>query len=334
MKVFKKILKVSIFVFLTLLALLLVLSVRKNPETIFYGASFSKLRSDELGLDWEKVYMAVLDDLGVRKLRLSAHWPMVEPERDNFNFSELDFQIREAEKREVGVILSIGRRLPDWPECHVPGWAKSLSWEEQKERILLVIEKLVTRYKNYENLQYWQVENEPFLEIFAKEHCGDLDQDFLKKEIDLVKRLDPKHPILVTDSGNLGLWYGAWRSGDAFGTSVYMYLWNPELGQIKSVYLPSFYKLKTNLMTLLFGKKESLLIELSLEPWLIAPALDNPIEVQIDRMSLDKFEEVIVFARKTGFVEQYLWGAEWWYWMKGRGHGEYWERAKILFQSQ
>ena len=86
---------------------------------------------------------------------------------------------------------------------------------------------------------------------------------------DLNSKLDPSRQVLVTDNGNLGLWYGAWKSGDVFGTSVYLYLWNPSIGQIKSVYWPSFYKMKTNLITLFFGGKESLLIELSLEPWLL-----------------------------------------------------------------
>jgi hypothetical protein len=328
---FKKILKVFLWIILVIIILFISLSFKKVPEKITYGVSFSKFHSDELKLPWKDVYSSILDDLKVRHLRLSAHWPMIEPEEGQFNFEDLDYQMKEANKRGASVILAIGRRLPGWPECHEPDWVQGLSWEKKRGRILLYIEAVVNRYKEYKNIKYWQVENEPFLSVFAQEHCGKLDKTFLEEEIALVKKLDSEKPVLVTDSGNLGLWKGAWRAGDAFGTSVYIYLWNPSIGQVRTVYLPSFYKIKTNLMELLFGKKKSILIELSLEPWLLEPIVDTPIESQNQRMDINKFEEIITFAKKTGFEEQYLWGAEWWYWMKTQGDDGYWKKAKEIF---
>ncbi len=324
-----KILKYFGITLVGILILFALLSIKKDPETISYGVSFNKVYVDELGMDWKKVYILILDDLKVKKLRLAAHWTMIEPQKDSFQFNEMDFQMQEAKKRDVSVVFAVGRRLPRWPECHIPDWAKDESWEEQKREILEMITETVNRYKGYPNIIYWQVENEPFLTVFADEHCGSsLDVDFLKEEIALVKKLDPSRPVLVTDSGNLGLWQGAWRVGDAFGTSVYMYLWNPTLGQVRSVYMPFFYKSKTNLMSLLFGNKKSFLIELSLEPWLLESVATAPITNQIERMSIDKFMEIINFAKKTGFDTQYLWGAEWWYFMKEKGHPEYWELGK------
>jgi len=332
MMLIKKVFKIVLSFLVLGLLLLLVLSLRPIPDKIFYGVSFGKYHSDELELNWKEVYTAILTDLGVRKFRLSAHWPMIEPERGVYNFSDLDYQIEEAEKRGAEVILAVGRRLPGWPECHIPEWAHDLSWEEKKKRILPLIENTVNRYKDSPAVKYWQVENEPFLSVFAKEHCGELDKEFLREEIALVKKLDPSRPILVTDSGNLGLWKDAWREGDIFGTSVYMYLWNPAIGQVKSVYRPFWYRGKTNLMELLFGEKKSLLIELSLEPWLLEPIVKTPIDIQIERMNIQKFNEVIFFAKETGFDTQYLWGAEWWYWMNINGHEEYWNEAKNLFK--
>lgn len=327
----KKIFKVIGIIILGVAALFLLLSIRPKVETISYGVSFSKYHADELRLPWKEAFAAILDDLKVRKFRLSAHWPMVEPKKGEFSFDDLDYQMIEAQKRNATVIFAVGRRLPGWPECHEPDWVKNLSVEEKQAQILTLLETTVQHFKHYKNIDYWQVENEPFLSVFAKEHCGDLDVDFLHKEIALVKKLDPERKVLVTDSGNLGLWAGAWRSGDAFGTSVYMYLWNPTLGQVRSVYLPSFYRVKTNLMSMFLGEKKSMLIELSLEPWLLEPIVDAPIERQIQRMDITKFNEVLEFAKGTGFSDQYLWGAEWWYWMKGQGHPEYWDAAKQVF---
>lgn len=332
MIIIKKIGLILLLLILMGLLAFFLLSRRDNPAKISYGVSFSKFHSDELQLPWKEVYKSLLDDLGVRRFRLSAHWPMVEGDRGKYSFDELDYQMAEANKRNAKVVLAVGRRLPGWPECHDPEWVKNVSILEREQSLLLYIEAVVNRYKGYENLAYWQVENEPFLSVFAKENCGDLDTGFLKKEIALVKKLDPDTKVLVTDSGNLGLWYNAWINGDAFGTSIYLYLWNPTLGQVRTVYSPAVYKAKTNLMELLFHKKESLLIELSLEPWLLEPIVDAPIEGQVERMDIGKFNEVVSFAKKTGFEQQYLWGAEWWYWMKSKGHDEYWNSAKELFK--
>ena len=317
----------------TLFIIIFLLAQKPEPERITYGMSFNTLYANELGLDWRETYDAILDDLGVRHLRLAAHWPMTEPERDIYNFGELDYQLDRAEEVGADVILAVGRRLPRWPECHVPEWAEGLSWDEQKEELREYIKTVVERYKDHPNIIYWQVENEPYLEVFAKEHCGQLDEEFLIEEIDLVRSLDPIRPILVTDSGNLGKWAGAYKHGDAFGTSVYVYFWNPELGQFKSVLPPWFYIVKENFFALFYGDKPTYLIELSAEPWLLEPITNVDIETQYSRMDLGKMEDILDYAQKTRYEKQYLWGAEWWYWLKERGHGEIWERGQELFRS-
>lgn len=309
------------------------LSTRTKPESVTYGMSFNTPYARELGLDWKETYDAVLADLNVKHLRLAAHWPMIEPEDDQFNFSELDYQIEAAKARDADVILSVGRRLPRWPECHVPPWAEKLPWETQKAEILEQIAEVVTRYKDEAHIIYWQVENEPFLTIFASEQCGSsLDETFLDEEIALVRLLDPDTPILVTDSGNLGAWAGAYQRGDAFGTSVYVYFWNPDVGPFRSILPPSFYRFKAGLMEQLHGEKPIFLIELSAEPWLLQPVVDTPLVTQLKRMDMVKFENIIEYAESTHFDRQYLWGAEWWYWLKNHGHDSFWERGKRLFE--
>ncbi len=317
---------------MAILAAAVLLLLRKDaPERITYGVSFNTPYALELGLDPRETYLAILDELGVRHLRLAAHWTVVEPARDTYDFTELDFQLAEAEKRGADVVFGVGRRLPRWPECHVPPWARDLSWDEQKAEIRDYIRAVVTRYKEYSSIVYWQVENEPYLGVFANEHCGDLDEDFLKEEIELVRSLDGTRPILVTDSGNLGTWQGAYSAGDAFGTSVYVYFWNPELGQFKTILPPAFYRLKENLFALIYGKKPTFLIELSAEPWLLEPVTNVPLDTQYSRMDVKKFEEILTYAKETRYDTQYLWGAEWWYWLHMKGESHMWDRAKQLY---
>lgn len=331
-KILKTILKVILGILILLIIVMLILSREAKPEKITYGMSFNVPYAREINLDWKETYLAILDDLGVRHLRLAGHWTVVEPEKDKMNFEEMDFQIIEAQKRGAEVILSVGRRLPRWPECHIPEWAERFNEEQWQAEILEYLEVMVNRYKKYDAIKYWQVENEPFLNAFANEHCGDLNVDFLDKEIDLVRKLDPSRKILVTDSGNLGTWFGPYRRGDAFGTSVYLYFWNPELGRFKTLLPSAFYRAKANLMQLVLGKKETFLIELSLEPWLIKSVAEVPIETQLDRMDLKKMREILKYAENTRFEKQYLWGAEWWYWMKKNNHPEFWEFGKEIFK--
>lgn len=307
------------------------LTLHDIPEDVSYGVTFSNMHAEELGLDWRAVYRASLDDLRIRKFRIPAYWPDVEPQRDIYDFSTLDYQIREAKARDAMLILAIGRRLPRWPECHVPEWAKTLSWDEEKEEIRQYLTRVVERYKDEPAITHWQIENEPYLNAFANEHCGDLDEAFLEEEISLVRRLDPHRSILVTDSGNLGTWTGAYRNGDSFGTSLYMYFWNPDVGQFKTKLPAIVYRMKERVMEIVYGPKETFLIELSLEPWLTEPTPIAALEDQLSRMDIAKFDEIVAYARKTSFDQQYLWGVEWWYYMRGKDHPEFWERAKSIF---
>ncbi len=331
-RVFKILSMVVLFIAL-LLAVLIFFARKDVPEKITYGISYNVPYVLELGLDEEEVFDALLNELGVRNFRMSAHWTLIEPERNMYDFEWMDTDMRKAENVGAKVIFGVGRRLPRWPECHVPPWARDLTWEEQKSEIREYITAVVTRYKDSPAITHWQVENEPYLGLFAYDHCGEFDEEFLKEEIALVRSLDPSRPILVTDSGNLGLWNGPYKNGDAFGTSVYVYFWNPELGQFKTVLPPWFYRTKEGIMELLHGEKETFLIELSLEPWLLEPVTDVPVETQYSRMDIGKFNEIIEYARDTRYEKQFLWGGEWWYWLREHGHPEMWERGKELFHN-
>ena len=330
-----KIKKILFFCLTTIVLLILVIFIlaqKKEPEKIQYGMSFNTMYAEELGLDWKETYDAILDELGVRHLRLAAHWPMTEPIDDVYNFAELDYQIKKAEEVGADIVFAVGRRLPRWPECHVPGWAKELPIEEQQQQTLDYVAVVVNRYKESKAIKYWQIENEPYLEIFAKEHCGEFDKDFFEREVAYFRTLDDTRPFLITDSGNLGTWVGPYKNGDAFGTSVYVYFWNPDLGQFKTMLPPWFYRVKENFIQLFYGDKETMLIELSAEPWLLEPVTNVDIETQYSRMDLQKFNDILEYAKNTRYEKQYLWGAEWWYWLHLQGHDEMWNRGKELFK--
>lgn len=318
----------------TIGALLILLSFGpfdKKAEKITWGVTFSKPYAQSLGLDWKETYLAILDDLGARHLRIPAYWNELEGPKDVFYFENLDWQIDEAEKRGVSIILSVGRRLPRWPECHVPPWVKYESEEFQQERILVMLEKVVSRYKNRPSITAWQVENEPFLRFFGI--CPSPDEKFFKREVELVKSLDPSRPIVVSDSGELSTWLTASKYGDIFGTTMYRVVPSALFGGYTTYPLPPwFYRKKANIVNKFRPLDKLIVIELQAEAWATSKFIANmTIEEAYKSMSPEQFQKNIEYGRDSGIGEIYLWGAEWWYWLKLQGHPEIWNEAKKLF---
>ena len=300
----------------------------KPAEKIDFGVTFSKIYSEQLGLDWKNNYLALLDDLGVKKIRLIAYWTEIEPVDGFFDFQDLDWQINEAQKRGVEIILAMGRRLPRWPECHIPEWAKKISEDEQQEKILALITEIIRRHKNIEVIKYWQIENEPFLGTFGE--CPKLDKNFLDREIALARLLDNRK-IIISESGEFSTWIGAARRTEVVGTTLYRKIYG-KLGYVRYPIPPIFYFRKANLIKELFNVEKIIVTELQAEPWGPKQNWDLPVEEQFKSMNLEEFKKVIDYTKQTGFSEAYLWGAEWWYWMKEKNSdNKIWEEAKTLF---
>lgn len=318
---------------LVFVGLLVFLSNSAGPKAkeIKYGVTFSPYQAQSLGLDWKETYLAMVGDLGVKHLRLSAYWNKIESKKGEYNFSDLDFQMREAEKANAKVVLALGRRLPRWPECHDPEWLKNGEAGEWQNSLLAYMEAVVLRYQNSSALEIWQVENEPFLSSFGE--CPPLDQNFFDKEIALVKRLDPGRRVMVTDTGELSPWLSSGKRGDMFGSTLYRYVFSDVFNRYWMNYNPYWlYRVKGGLMKLLNGPKELTIIELQAEPWTTKGILNTPINEQFRTMSLDKFNKMVNVGKAIGFERQYLWGVEWWFWMKQNNHPEFWNEAKKLMQ--
>jgi len=303
-----------------------------NPpqqKEIIFGVNFSQKHAQNLGLNWKETFSALLDDLGVKEIKLATYWDLIEKEREKYDFEDLDWQIQTAEEKDARLLLVIGMKTPRWPECHIPDWAKELNKEDQQREILNLLERIVLRYKDKNSITMWQVENEPF---FSFGECPWTDKEFLEKEVALVKTLDDKKPVLISDSGEGSLWIQAAKIGDIVGTTLYRKVWFKEIKSYFSYpFTPMFYWRKAEIINRLF-KKEVICVELQAEPWCPQLIYDCPINEQEKTMILDRFQESIDFAQKTGFKKFYLWGAEWWYWMKEKQNKpEIWLEAKKLF---
>ena len=319
-----------ILIFL-LLAFLFFFVGRPSPaEKIVWGVNFSHKHAELLGLDWRETYLALFDDLGAKNVKLAAYWDLIEKERGNYDFEDLDWQIETAREKGAELLLVVGMKAPRWPECHIPGWAEILDKAEQQERILALIEKIVLRYASSPAIVMWQAENEPF---FPFGQCPWTDRDFLKKEIALIKSLDQMNrPVVISDSGEGSFWIQAARLGDVVGTTMYRKVWFHQLqAYVSYPFPPTFYARKARVIEKLFNKKV-INVELQAEPWGPQLLYDSPLPEQEKTMNLEQFRKNVEFAKETGFDKFYLWGAEWWYWMKEKQElPEIWDEARKLF---
>src|SRR3989338_2419984 len=137
------------------------------PTEVNLGVTFSPKYAKYLKLDWQKTYIRILDELKVSRIRIPTYWEILEPAPSEYNFSETDFMLNEAEEKGAEVILVVGARQPRWPECHIPSWAKKLSVESRKKELLQLVRTVVERYENNPAIAAWQVENEPLLQVFG-----------------------------------------------------------------------------------------------------------------------------------------------------------------------
>jgi hypothetical protein len=325
----RKILKtiISLLVFLCIIAAYYYFQFKPAPKANF-GITFSYQYAASLGLDARQVYLDMLDDLKPKKIRLVAYWEDLEPARGKFDFKNMDEMLREAEQRNVEVILALGQKVPRWPECHRPEWAKLLDEQERNKAVIEMLQNAVNHFKSSKAISSWQVENEPYF-VFGLD-CPKQNKEQLQKEVQTVKNLDHR-PVILTASGEQGNWNEMVDSGaDIVGVTMYRTVYNDRIGYYKYPIGPWFYRIKAGYLKKNKGK-DVVGVELQAEPWLLSGIFHTDLDQQKSLMNQKIFKDNVEYARKTGFEDNYLWGVEWWYWMaKKQGDFGMWAAAKDL----
>ncbi len=295
-----------------------------------YGVSFSTKQARSLGIDWREMYDAILDDLGVEYLRLNAYWDEIEPGNNEYDFSTLDYQMSRAVEEKAKVVLAIGRKLPRWPECHEPEWLENKSKVERRLELLEMVEAVARRYSGNRSLFMWQLENEPFFDFGV---CEETSSSLLNEEEEVLRRFGGGRPIVITDSGELSLWFKAARYGDVFGTTMYRSVYSHSKGRrVNYDYkFPAWlYRVKANLVRILEGKRV-IITELQGEPWLDRPFSEASREERLDDFPPQRLKSIKDFSQRTRLGQAYWWGVEYWYWEKEQGDSRYWELARSFF---
>jgi hypothetical protein len=302
---------------------------RNDDSTIEYGVTFSTKYAQELGIDWRAAYLASLNDLQIKHYRIPIYWDDIEKVEGSINLQDYQWMLDRAAEHQADVIIVVGERVPRWPECHPPEWAKSLSTEERQQAEIAMMTNVVTQLRGNSAIREWQVQNEPLLTTFGL--CPAPDRDHIRKTIEVVRSLDSSRQIVLTDSGELSTWVQVADLADVLGVSLYRVTWNSIFGYFYYPLPPEYYTYKRRAIDPLVS--DVFLSELQAEPWTPgAFVTKSPLQEQYHSMNEPRFLRNVDYARRTGFNRIYIWGIEWWWWLKEtHNHNGMWNAAATIF---
>lgn len=277
-----------------------------------WGASLSIKQCRNFGLNPLAVMRAACDELSLRRFRLMSYWDEHEKVQGTYDFTALDEQISLAQKLGVDITLCLGVRQPRWPESHWPSWTQQLEKVERNKALTRYIEKVVERYKKYNCIVSWQLENEALLKDFGEN--GDFDRDRLRQEFALVKSLADR-PVIMTTSTSWGIPVRR-PTPDLVGFSYYNIVFNKGRYR-RSLYHPWIFRLRA-LLVRLTKHRPSFIHELQAEPWGPQNIWEMTERQQFESMSPMTLKHNLAAAQATRLTPIDLWGLEWWYWRKER----------------
>ncbi len=277
------------------------------------GVTFVPDYAESLGLNADQTFKALLG-INIKQFRLTSYWSDIEPTKGAYNFTQLDQEFKLAQAAKAKIILVVGLRQPRWPECHAPSWTNNEPTSVWKPQLMNEIKMVVNRYKNSPALEAYQVENEYFLKGFGD--CTNFSRNRLIAEDNLVKSLDPHHPIIITRSNNaIGFPIGQPIPSE-YSISIYRRVWDANLTHRYLQYpFPAWYYAFLAGFQKLFLHKDMMIGEMQAEAW---PPNGQTIpqtslKEQNKSLNATRLKNRFTFSEATGMRSIDMWGAEYWY---------------------
>lgn len=291
---------------------------QNRHKPLVLGATFIPEYATYLGVDPRETLSAMIHDLGIKHVRLVSYWNDIEPSPGQYNFSDLDWQFRMAEEANVKISLAVGLRQPRWPECHMPDWAMSQPKSLWEPELKTFMQRVIERYRSSPALESYQLENEFFLKVFGI--CPDFTRQRLVDEYNLVKQIDPNHPLIVNRSNNaVPSWPVGDPRADLVGAAIYKRVWDKTITKRYFEYpVPAWFYAFLAGGTKLTTGRGSFIHELQTEAW-VPDGYDirNAPLGELDKsMNPRRLHERVAYGKGTGMKLIDLWGVEWLYQMK------------------
>jgi hypothetical protein len=293
-----------------------------NPKC--FGVSFSIKQCRDFGLNPNQTLKWLIKDAGFRRFRLMSYWNEHEQAPGQLDFSALDAQIEQIAKAGGVITLCLGARQPRWPENHWPDWAWQLGKAERSQALLRYIEAVVKRYRGQPAIISYQLENEALLKSFGTR--AEVDRRRLKQEYELIKKLDPERPVIMSTSTSWGIPIRR-PIPDIVGFSFYQIVYNSQRSRYTKAFHKSWlHRLRKGLIRLRL--RPVFVHELQLEPWGPKAIWEMPAEEQAKSMSPAQIKQNIAAARRIKAQPIDLWGGEWWYWRHKQGDETIWQAVR------
>ncbi|MGG6267492.1 beta-galactosidase [Leptolyngbya sp. AN03gr2] len=332
----------------TVVALPQIQALTKANRKLKVGTTFSQLQCYYLNLDYQETFRQICD-LGFRQIRLGSYWHELEPIKNEYDFTTLDWLLEESDRRGVEIILSVGMKAPRYPEFHFPQWLEAQQNTRDTtqaidknpaiaDRTLKLIDQVVRHTRTAPSVQYWQVENEPFARL---EITGDrfLSPEFVQQEVELVRRLAlPHQKIMLTNAIGLPSYTKeddqAFRVSlslaDAIGINVYTKVPNG-YGAYLEPDEAYWKKLRDWQRMMQRQGKEAWIAEAQAEPWepnqLVA--VDD---IHYPSASPERMADLIQRVHGLGYSPVMLWGCEYWYWHQQNDRTHWWQAIQGLVE--
>ena len=210
-----------------------------------YGISYSFEQAGWYGLDPKENYTKLLDDFKFDWVRLPFFWDRSvigtgsmtgtksTKSDDDMDLRDLKWAIEEAGKRNIRVIIALGAKTPYFPEYHWPkDIAAQIKFGERitinhpiAKDILAIDQKVVDALSVYDDIAYWQVENEPLVGNVNK---WKIDPSLVAAEVEIVRKTDLKNRPIILNHAATGFYDKSWKEllpilkpGDVFAVNAF-----------------------------------------------------------------------------------------------------------------
>lgn len=326
-----------------------------------YGFSYSFERAGWFGLDGRASFVDLLESAHFDWVRLPFFWDtMAVKNGDSWKFTNefnnLTFAVNEAKKHNVKVIVALGAKTPYYPEFHLPKdvasrlkFGETISDKSPIAGDLLAVDEMVVKeLSGYDNIAFWQVENEPFL---ANVNNWKIDRSLLLAEVSTVRVADPYgRPVILNHVGPSAFdrrWHGLipiLQNVDGFGVNAYFktqgtYLLSFDLfGRVVNIpwphgfwwpvqswlfLSPNYYDLRSNLAQ---NGHDLWVLEMQAEPY-IRTLAESDLESAFGVADIGMANKYLVDSR-VKYVG--LWGAEFWEYKKLKGDNTWINSVKAV----
>ena len=238
-----------------------------------------------------------------------TYWDEHQKEQGVYDFTQLDWQLDMVAKAGGVVTLCLGVKQPRWPEYHWPRWTHALAQDEITKALLEYLSSVLEHVKQRKVLVSYQLENEAVLTNFGERIH--IDRHRIRAEYDLIKKLDPTRPIIMSMSNGWGIPLRR-PIPDIVGLSLYTIMYKNG-AYTKTIQKPWLFRVRAWLIRIIW-RRPSFIHELQMEPWGPKAIWEMTTKKQAESMDESRLAANMTAAQKTNLYPIDLWGAEWWYW--------------------